>query len=103
MAGSLATWSIDWQKDIRFSKRYTADLIEKACRMDYQLNCAYCRGTLKVIAGPHCKAKPHGGGDARWHITLQPSNDRVCWHVILDNTVTRPVKISKREFLWERF
>lgn len=103
MPVSLANWATNWQKDHRFSKNYTAGLIEKACRMDYQLNNAYRCGTLKVIAGPHRKAGPNGGGDARWHMTLQPSSSSSCWHVILDNSVTRPVKINKREHLGHSF
>ncbi len=53
--------------------------------------------TLKVIAGPG------GGGDARWHMTLQPSTGSDCWHVILDSSVTRTVDINKRERLGHRF
>ncbi|MEG4684795.1 MULTISPECIES: hypothetical protein [Enterobacteriaceae] len=103
MSVSLANWATNWQKDQRFSKNYTARLIEKACGLDTQLNNAYCSGTLKVIAGPHRKAGPNGGGDARWHMTLQPNTSSSCWHVILDNSVTRPVEINKREYLGHSF
>ncbi|MFP2241329.1 hypothetical protein ACLEX4_22840 [Pseudescherichia vulneris] len=103
MSVSLANWATNWQKDDRFSKNYTARLIEKACGLDSQLNNSYCSGTLKVIAGPHRKAGPGGGGDARWHMTLQPSASSSCWHVILDNSVTRPVEINKRESVGQRF
>ncbi|WP_047608217.1 hypothetical protein [Rahnella aquatilis] len=103
MSVSFANWATNWQKDDRFSKNYTARLIEKACRLDFQLNNAYCKGTLKVIAGPHRKSGPNGGGDARWHMTLQPSASSSCWHIILDSSVTRPVKINKREFTANTF
>ena len=103
MSFSLANWTTNWQKDGRFSKNYTSVLIEKACRLDSQLNNAYCSGTLKVIAGPHRKAGPGEGGDARWHMTLQPSANSSCWHIILDNSVTRPVKINKRELTGHGF
>jgi hypothetical protein len=100
---NLATWATNWQKDKRFSKSYTGRLIEKACGLDTQLNNVYCSGTLKVIAGPHRKAGPGGGGDARWHMTLQPSNASSCWHIILDNSVTRPIEVCKREKLGHSF
>jgi hypothetical protein len=100
---NLANWATNWQKDQRFSKSYTKRLIDKACALDTQLYNAYCSGNLKVIAGPHRKAGPGGGGDARWHMTLQPSAGSTCWHVILDNSVTRPVDINKRERLGHSF
>ncbi|MFP1724337.1 hypothetical protein ACLECX_07965 [Lonsdalea quercina] len=100
---NLAEWATHWQKDPRFSKNYTARLVEKACSLDSQLNNAYCAGTLKVIAGPHRKAGPGGGGDARWHMTLQPKANASCWHIILDNSVTRPVQVDKRERLGHSF
>ncbi|WP_031521027.1 hypothetical protein [Siccibacter colletis] len=96
MSVSLAKWATNWQKDPRFSKNYTARLIEKACALDALLDNAYRNGTLKVIAGPHRKAGPGGGGDARWHMTLEPANKANCWHIILDNSVTRPVEVCKR-------
>ncbi|EOI3470569.1 hypothetical protein ACMSWU_003727 [Cronobacter turicensis] len=99
----LANWATNWQKDPRFSRNYTERLIEKACNLDTQLNNAYCSGTLKVIAGPHRKAGPNGGGDARWHITLELPAGGTCWHLILDNCVMRPVEICKRQSLNHRF
>jgi hypothetical protein len=101
--GNLAGWATNWQKDPRYSKNHTVRLIEKACNMNYQLDNAYRSGTLKVIAGPHRKAGPHGGGDARWHMTLQPKATSSCWHIILDNCVSRPTEICKRESVGHRF
>ncbi|CRG52296.1 Uncharacterised protein [Yersinia wautersii] len=100
---NLANWAPNWQKDERFSRNATRRLIEKACAMDTQLYNAYCSGTLTVIAGPHRKAGPNGGGDARWHMTLRPEPGSPCWHVILDKCVTRPVDINRREHLGHHF
>jgi len=36
-------------------------------------------------------------------MTLQPNTSSSCWHVILDNSVTRPVEINKREYLGHSF
>lgn len=103
MSVSLVKWAVDWQKDHRFSKNYTARLIEKACALDSQLETAYRNGTVTVTAGPHRKSGPNMGGDARWHLTLRPSGKSSCWHVLLNECVSRPIEISKRQHLGHIF
>ncbi|HAG7735747.1 hypothetical protein GP982_24190 [Escherichia coli] len=100
---NLANWATNWQKDDRFSRNATKKLIEKACEIDTQLYNAYISGTLVVTAGPHRKAGPNGGGDARWHMTIRPEPGSPSWHIILDDSITRPVSVSKREHLGHQF
>ena len=103
MSVSLANWKPEWQKDARFSRNYTHRLIEKACRLDTQLEIAYRNGTLLVAAGPHRKAGPGEGGDARWHMTIHSKAGANAWHVLLDNSVSRVIGINKRMKLGHSF
>lgn len=88
-------WSAGWQKDDRFSKNATAKLIEQAMKKDRQMMDAFSEGNLVVNAGPHRKAGPGGGGDARLHITVRIRGEGG-WHVILDDSGSKFIKTEKR-------
>ena len=90
-----ANWSVGWMKDSRFTQRCTEKLIKAARSMDLALQLAFNNKNLLVNAGPHRKAGPHGGGDARWHITVR-IRGKTAWHIILNKNASAVVKIEKR-------
>jgi hypothetical protein len=81
-------WAHDWQKDGRFSKTNTIDLIKQA-GYDYEIRSAFEKGILIVNAGPH------RGVDGRMQIVVS-IHDGPCWHIILNDGATTIVTIDKR-------
>ncbi|CAH1674052.1 hypothetical protein [Chelatococcus asaccharovorans] len=85
-------WSPQWQKDERYGKRITEGYILQAAKKHPFIATALRDGTLIVNAGPHVKAGPDGGGDARPHVSIRIEGE--AHHLIL----TRNPSKNRYEF-----
>lgn len=74
-------WSPQWQKDGRYGKRITEKYILQAAKKHPFIAKALRKRTLIVNAGPHVKAGPDGGGDARPHVSIRIEGE--AYHLIL--------------------